>query len=118
MRVLRRPWTCTFSISQPVLRDRARANKSCEKDLSLLVQEDLIALGNNLKQFHSRILRTWVEGLAAEDQHHKRDKKRAAGDVNDAPAPKKRSNSPPSTEQKAQMVYRILRRKTRHLPSC
>ena len=60
MRVLRRPWTCTFSISQPVLRDRARANKSCEKDLSLLVQEDLIALFNNLKQFHSRILRTWV----------------------------------------------------------
>jgi hypothetical protein len=46
---------------------------SCENDMSLLVQEDLNSLGSKLKQFHSRILRTWVQGLAAEDQHHKRD---------------------------------------------
>jgi hypothetical protein len=75
---------------------------SCENDVSLLVQEDLIALGSKLNQFHSRILRTWVQGLAAEDQHRKRDKKRAVGDVNDAPAPKKRSNSPLSTEPQEQ----------------
>jgi hypothetical protein len=31
---------------------------SCENDVSLLVQEDLISLGSKLKQFHSRILRT------------------------------------------------------------
>jgi hypothetical protein len=75
---------------------------SCEHDLSLLVQEDLNTLSSQLKPFHSRILRTWVQGLAAEDQHHKRDKKRAAGDVNDAPAAKKHSNTPPSTEIKEQ----------------
>ena len=67
---------------------------SCEHDLSLLVQEDLNALSSQLTPFHSRILRTWVQGLAAADQHHKRDKKRAAGDVNDAPAAKKHSNAP------------------------
>jgi hypothetical protein len=71
---------------------------SCEHDLSLLVQEDLNALSSQLTPFHSRILRTWVQGLAAADQHHKRDKKRAAGDVNDAPAAKKHSNAPPSAE--------------------
>ena len=69
---------------------------SCEHDLSLLVQEDLNALSSQLTPFHSRILRTWVQGLAAADQHHKRDKKRAAGDVNDAPAAKEHSNAPPS----------------------
>ena len=46
---------------------------SCEHDLSLLVQEDLNALSSQLTPFHSRILRTWVQGLAAADQHHKRD---------------------------------------------
>jgi hypothetical protein len=75
---------------------------SCEHDLSLLVQEDLNALSSQLTPFHSRILRTWVQGLAAADQHHKRDKKRAAGDVNDAPAAKKHSNAPPSAEIKEQ----------------
>ena len=65
---------------------------SCEHDLSLLVQEDLNTLSNQLTPFHSRILRTWVQGLTAEDQHHKRDKKRGAGNVNDAPAAKKHSN--------------------------
>ena len=29
---------------------------SCENDMSLLVQEDLIALGRKITQFHSRIL--------------------------------------------------------------
>jgi hypothetical protein len=48
---------------------------SCEHDLSLLVQEDLNTLSSQLKPFHSRILRTWVQGLAAADQHHKRDKR-------------------------------------------
>jgi cobalamin biosynthesis protein CobT len=75
---------------------------SCEHDLSLLVQEDLNTLSSQLKPFHSRILRTWVQGLAAEDPHHKRDKKRAAGNVNDAPAAKKHSNTPPSAEIKEQ----------------
>ena len=56
---------------------------SCENDLSLLVQEDLNTLSSQLKQFHSRILRIWVQGLAVEVEHHKRDKKRAAGDVNE-----------------------------------
>jgi hypothetical protein len=40
---------------------------SCEHDLSLLVQEDLNALSSQLTPFHSRILRTWVQGLAAAD---------------------------------------------------
>ena len=35
---------------------------SCEHDLSLLVQEDLNALSSQLTPFHSRILRTWVQG--------------------------------------------------------
>ena len=35
---------------------------SCEHDLSLLVQEDLNALSSQLTLFHSRILRTWVQG--------------------------------------------------------
>jgi hypothetical protein len=75
---------------------------SCESDLSLMVQEDLNTLSSQLKPFHSRILRTWVQGLAAEDEHHKRDKKRAAGDVIDCPAAKKHTNSPPSTETQEQ----------------
>jgi hypothetical protein len=74
---------------------------SCENDLSLLVQEDLNTLISQLKQFHSRILRTWVQGLAVEDEHHKRDKKRADGEVKDAPAAKKHRNSPPSTPCRA-----------------
>jgi hypothetical protein len=36
---------------------------SCEHDLSLLVQEDLNALSSQLTPFHSRILRTWFQGL-------------------------------------------------------
>ena len=72
---------------------------SCEHDLSLLVQEDLNTLSSQLKLFHSRILCTWVQGLAVEDDHHKRDKKRAAGDtMNDGPAAKKHSTSPPSAD--------------------
>jgi hypothetical protein len=72
---------------------------SCENNLSILVQEDLNLLSSQLKQFHSRILCTWVQGLAGEDEHHKRDKKRAAGDtMNDGPAAKKHSNSPPSAD--------------------
>jgi hypothetical protein len=48
-------------------------------------------------------LRIWVQGLAAEDEHHKRDKKRASGDaMNDGPAAKKHSNSPPSAETQEQ----------------
>jgi hypothetical protein len=76
---------------------------SCENDLSLLVQEDLNTLSSQLKQVHSRILRTWVQGLASEDEHHKRDKNRAAGDaMNDGPGAKKHSNSPPSAETQEQ----------------
>jgi hypothetical protein len=42
-------------------------------------------------------------GLATEDEHHKRDKKRSAGDaMNDGPAAKKHSNSPPSDETQEQ----------------
>ena len=37
-----------------------------------------------------------------EDEYHKRDKKRVAGDVKDAPAAKKHSNSPPSAETQEQ----------------
>ena len=84
---------------------------SCEHDLSLLVQEDLNTLSSQLKLFHIRILRTWVQGLAAEDQHHKRDKKRAAGDVNDAPAAKKHSNSPPSAETQEQESTKQMTKK-------
>ena len=68
----------------------------------LLVQEDLNTLSSQLKLFHSRILHTWFQELSPEDQHHKRDKKRTAGDVNDAPAAEKHSNPPPSAEIKEQ----------------
>jgi hypothetical protein len=76
--------------------------------LSLLVQEDLNTLSSQLKLFHSRILRTWVQGLASEVQHHKRDKNRVDGDVNDAPAAKKHSNSPPSAEIQDQEVTKHI----------
>ena len=68
---------------------------------NILVQEDLNTLSSQLKLFHNnnRILPTRVQELAVEDEHHKRDKKRAAGDaMNDGPAVKKHSNSPPSAE--------------------
>ena len=55
---------------------------SCENDMSLLVQEDLIALGRKITQFHSRIPRTWVHGLVMGVQYNT-DEKRPVADVND-----------------------------------
>jgi len=43
-----------------------------------------------------------------EDEYHKRDKKRAAGDVN-GPAAKKHSNSPPSAEKKEEGTKQIAK---------
>ena len=56
---------------------------SCENDMSLLVQEDLITLGIKITRFHSRILCTWVHGLVTGVHHHNTDEKRPVADVND-----------------------------------
>jgi ABC-type Zn2+ transport system substrate-binding protein/surface adhesin len=64
---------------------------SCENDMSLLDEDDLMVLCSKLKQFPSKLLRKWVQGLA--------DEQRAAADMNDAPAAKKHSNSPPLEDE-------------------
>ena len=46
---------------------------SCENDMSLLEQEDLIALDNKITQFHIKILCTWVQRLGTGGHHHKTD---------------------------------------------
>jgi hypothetical protein len=60
--------------AQPILEEYGL---SCENDMSLLDEDDLMVLCSKLKPFPSKVLRKWVQGLAAEQ--------RAAAFMNDAP---------------------------------
>jgi hypothetical protein len=80
--------TKVLSEAAPILEDYGL---SCENDLSLLDQDDLMTLCSKLKQFPSKLLRKWVQGLA--------DEQKAAADMNDAPAANTHSNSPPSEDE-------------------
>jgi hypothetical protein len=62
-----------------------------KNEMSLLDEDDLMTLCSKFKQFQSKLLRKWVQGLA--------DEKRAAADMHDAPAADKHSNSPPSEDE-------------------
>ena len=62
----------------------------CESDMSFVDEEDLVVLCSKLKPFQSKLLRKWVQGLAAEQ--------RAAAFMKDASAAKKHSTSPPLEE--------------------
>lgn len=73
-----------LSAAAPILEDYGL---SCENDMSLLDEDDLMTLCSKLKQFPSKLLRKWVQGLAYEQ--------RDAADMNHAPAVSKHSNSPP-----------------------
>jgi hypothetical protein len=55
--------------------------------MSLVDEDDLLTLCNKLKPFQSKLLRTWVQGLVAEQ--------RAAAFMKDASAAKNHSTSPP-----------------------
>jgi hypothetical protein len=63
---------------------------SCESDMSLVDEEDLVVLCSKLKLFQSKLLHKWVQGLVAEQ--------RAAAFMKDASAAKKHSTSPPLEE--------------------
>jgi hypothetical protein len=41
---------------------------SCENDMSLLEEKDLVVLCSKLKPFPSKLLRKWVQGLVAEQR--------------------------------------------------
>jgi hypothetical protein len=60
---------------------------SCESDMSLVDEDDLLTLCSKLKPFQSKLLRKWVQGLVAEQ--------RAAAFMKDASAAKNHSTSPP-----------------------
>lgn len=60
---------------------------SCESDMSLVDEDDLVVLCSKLKQFQSKLLRKWVQGLGAEQ--------RAAAFMKDVSAAKNHSTSPP-----------------------
>jgi hypothetical protein len=53
-----------LSAAAPILEDYGL---SCENDMSLLDEDDLMTLCSKLKQFPSKLLRKWVQGLA--DEH-------------------------------------------------
>ena len=53
----------------------------------LVDEEDLVVLCSKLKQFQSKLLRKWVQGIGVEQ--------RAAAFMKDASAAKKHSTSPP-----------------------
>jgi len=78
-----------LSAAAPILEDYGL---SCENDMSLLDEDDLMTLCSKLKQFSSKLLRKWVQGLAYEQ--------RDAADMNHAPAVSKHSNSPPSEDKR------------------
>jgi hypothetical protein len=60
---------------------------SCESDMSLVDEEDLVVLCSKLKPFQTKILRKWVQGLDA--------KQGADSFMKDASAAKNHSTSPP-----------------------
>jgi hypothetical protein len=60
---------------------------SCESDMSLVDEDDLLTLCSKFKPFQSKLLSKWVQGLVAEQ--------RAAAFMKDASAAKNHSTSPP-----------------------
>jgi len=73
-----------LSAAAPILEEYGL---SCESDMSLVDEEDLLVLCSKLKQFQSKLLRKWVQGLV--------DEQRAAAFMKDASAANKHSTSPP-----------------------
>ena len=69
---------------------------SCESDMSLVDEDDLVVLCSKLKPFQSKLLRKWVQGLGAEQ--------RAAAFMKDASAAKNHSTSPPLEDKGAEYV--------------
>ena len=67
---------------------------SCESDMSLVDEDDLVVLCSKLKPFQSKLLRKWVQGLGAEQ--------RAAAFMKDASAAKNHSTSPPLEDKGAE----------------
>jgi hypothetical protein len=63
---------------------------SCESDMSLVDEDDLLTLCSKLKPFQSKLLRKWVQGLVAEQ--------RAAAFMKDASDAKNHSTSPRGAE--------------------
>ena len=70
---------------------------SCESDMSLVDEDDLVVLCSKLKPFQSKLLRKWVQGLGAEQ--------RAAAFMKDASAAKNHSTSPPLEDKGAEDIY-------------
>ena len=54
-----------MSAAAPILEEYGL---SCESDMSLVDEEDLVVLCSKLKQFQSKLLRKWVQGLGAEQR--------------------------------------------------
>jgi len=73
---------------------------SCESDMSIVDEEDLVVLCSKLKQFQSKLLRKWVQGLG--------DEQRVAAFMKEASTAKKHSTSP---------LWRTLEKRTRTTPS-
>jgi hypothetical protein len=73
-----------LSTAAPILEEYGL---SCEIDMSLVDEEDLVVLCSKLKQFQSKLLRKWVQGLVTEQ--------RAAAFMKDASAANKHITSPP-----------------------
>jgi hypothetical protein len=73
-----------LSAAAPILEEYGL---SCENDMSFVDEEDLVVLCSKLKQFQSKLLRKWVQGLGSEQ--------RAAAFMKDASAANKHSTSPP-----------------------
>ena len=67
---------------------------SCESDMSLVDEDDLVVLCSKLKPFQSKLLRKWVQGLGAEQ--------RAAAFMKDVSAAKNHSTSPPLEDKGAE----------------
>ena len=67
---------------------------SCESDMSLVDEDDLVVLCSKLKPFQSKLLRKWVQGLGAAQ--------RAAAFMKDASAAKNHSTSPPLEDKGAE----------------
>jgi len=67
---------------------------SCESDMSLVDEDDLVVLCSKLKPFQSKLLRKWVQGLGVEQ--------RAAAFMKDASAAKNHSTSPPLEDKGAE----------------
>jgi cobalamin biosynthesis protein CobT len=73
-----------LSAAAPILEEYGL---SCESDMSLVDEEDLVILCSKVKPFQSKLLSKWVQGLG--------DEQRAAAFMKDASAANKHSTSAP-----------------------